>query len=117
MTERRGDTSHRIDLRSLDLLPDSKRVDGIIGSVMGRVGEDVSEHVQRSGELVTLRRVQRCLLAAAVAFALFATASVVWSSRRTDDVGPAAELIGHWTQAGHVPTNGELLVVYKGYHP
>jgi hypothetical protein len=117
MTERRTDNARRLDLRSLDPLPDSKRVDDLVAAVIDRVKNDISKRVQHSRELVVLRRARRYLLAAAVVFALFAIASVVWSSRRMRDVGAGAELVAQWTQAGHIPTNGELLVVYKGYRP
>ena len=117
MTERTPEDQPRLDLRSLDVVPDPVRIDAIVGAVMHRVRSDEAEHERRHEDLAALRRARRYLLAAAAVFAFIATASVLTSSRRTNDFGQGADVVARWAEALHVPTNGELLVIYQGYRP
>jgi len=112
MTESGDLQRGRLDLRALGAGVDDARTEAIIGMVISRIGA----RRQRAGDIETLRRMQRRLMVAAAVLAAIATASVVASPRR--QVGmPAADLVASWSQANHVPTNGELVAVFRGYRP
>ena len=114
MTEHGPGQYPRVDLRPLDVHPDGARVDAIVAVVMDRVRSDGSAAGPGIGDLGALIRARRYLLAAAAVLAAIAAASVLASSRASDGT---TDVIARWAEARHVPSNGELLAVYRGYRP
>ena len=115
MTERSSDESDemRLDLRALDAIPATVRIDAIVTEVMARIE---AGRAMRSDMVARLLRVRRWTAAAAAALAVITTATVVSSPRRSSDSADA-EMIARWADERHVPTNGELLATYQGYRP
>lgn len=109
MTDRRA-TDGRVDLRALDADRDAQREDAIMKTVMTGIALRPQRVVPSAPpDLLRLRRV---LLAAAAVLAAIAAATVL----RTRPTA-STDVIAGWTQSSHVPTNGELLAAYHGYHP
>lgn len=117
MTDHRRDEVSRLDLRSLDVVPDDVGVEAIVGAVMQRVQSDVVDRARHAADLNALKRARVYLVAAAAVLAAIAAATVLASARSADNPGSGIDLIARWAEASHVPTNGELLVVYQGYKP
>lgn len=112
MTDDPRDPEHgRIDLRVVDEPPISARADRVIASAMSRARwrggprEDVV-----AGLLVYARPV---LAAAAVLLILVAGALRLEPERQSS--ASSASVLTNWAEAGHVPTNGELLMAFHGY--
>ena len=99
----------RLDLRALDAADIPARNDAVIAAVLARVDA-------RSANIALLLRTQRRMLAVAAVRAAIAVATVAHTPNRTN-AAPANDPIAQWAQSGHVPTNGELLAAYQGYHP
>jgi hypothetical protein len=101
----------RIDLRVVDEPSDSGQADRIISSVLAHVaGHDLLASVDL---LTRLGRLVRPAIAVAAVVFLCATAIVRWMDERT--TGAPVGSLSAWTEAGRVPTNGELLAAFKGY--
>jgi hypothetical protein len=104
----------RLDLTALDVNADPLRDEAVIAAVMRRVGGSAPPHA-RAEDITRLLRLRRYLVALAAVLAAIAAMSL-FSARRTGDHS-AADVIASWAESRHVPTNGELLALYKGYRP
>jgi hypothetical protein len=101
----------RIDLRAVDGPRDPGRADRIVASVLDHV---VRHDLLRSVDLLTrLGRLLRPAIAVAAVVILCATAILRWMDER--GTGTPVGSLSAWTEAGRVPTNGELLAAFKGY--
>lgn len=107
----RGPERGRIDLRVIDEPPISGRADSVIASAISRarwrggVPEDLA-----AGLLAYARPV----LAAAAALLILAAGGMRLAPARSASTS-SASILANWAEAGHVPTNGELLAAFHGY--
>ena len=114
MTEDRPrESEHRLDLRALDAGPDPARTDAVVAAVMKRIATGTRVP---GNDVMRLLRVRRRMLATAAVVTIIAGAALLGAPRRAS-VDPAGTLIARWSQTEHVPTNGELLVIFQGYRP
>lgn len=107
MTEPDIYKSERLDLSALELPTPAAHEDSIT-TLMARVNA--------SRSMASQLRFRRVLLAAAAILVAVAIGS--WNLNGVER--PAANgdyLLREWLDAGHVPTNGELLLAYHGYAP
>jgi hypothetical protein len=101
----------RIDLRAIDEPVDPGQADRVIAAAMSRIAVDRDTGAD---VLATIALYTRPLLAAAAAFVLIATGTLIVTERRTETDQPAS-VLASWAESSHVPTNGELLAVFQGY--
>jgi hypothetical protein len=114
MTEDRPrESEHRLDLGALDAGPDPARTDAVVAAVMARIAAGTRVP---GDEVMRLVRARRHMLATAAILTIIAGAAVLGAPRRAPG-DPAGTLITRWSQMEHVPTNGELLVIFQGYRP
>lgn len=95
----------RIDLRALGLEHEPSQIDAAVRATLHELHQTTM-----------LVRAQRTLLAIAAALVVIAAATVLNSSPRRG-VESDRDVLAQWTDAGYVPTNGELLAAYQGYRP
>ena len=111
MTEDHNDRPlARLDLRALDVAEDPARSDRMVQAVLERVTTPRARPVESWEWMV---RVQR-RAAAVAAVLLLVAGAILFTGRETRSDG-LNQLIEEWVISNHVPTNGELLVAYKGY--
>ena len=106
-----SDSIGRIDLGALDAAPDAVRD----GAVMRAVMERVAATPQRDVELARLQRLRRAMLAMAAVLAALAVGVARQVPRGVAPVGVNA--VAGWIDAGHVPSNGELLATVQESEP
>jgi hypothetical protein len=104
-------TDPRIELRPLDWPPDTDQADRVIGAVMRHIAVHPR---RRESVLEALAPYLRPALAAAAVLVAAAAASLVVAP---DVAAEQDSPIARWAEAGHVPTNGELLAAFRGYSP
>jgi hypothetical protein len=111
MTDPTAPSRGRIDLRSIDV--HGGAADRVIAGAMEQIRLDPLR-----AEPDTFGNVDRYLrpaLVAAAVLAALAAGVVASSSRRPSYDTPAIATLASWVETQHVPTNGELLVAFKGY--
>lgn len=102
----------RIDLRAIDEPADPARAERVIAAAMTRIAANQNPGADA---LAAIAIYARPLFAAAAALVVIATGTLIATQRPEEDVEPAG-VLASWAESNHVPTNGELLAVFQGYH-
>jgi hypothetical protein len=110
MTDPTGPSRGRIDLRAINA--DGGAADRVIARAMQQIRSDPLRAEREP--LVDIDRYVRPVLVAAAVLAALAAGIVTTTRRPTYDT-PAIATLASWVETQHVPTNGELLVAFKGY--
>ena len=111
MTDNHSRAADRLDLRVLDVPPPSARSEILIARVMS----GITAVPQRVDDLARLLQWRGRLVAAAAVLAGVAALTVLALPRRPSQ--QPVEPTRSWVEAGHTPTNGELLALFQGYAP
>ena len=101
----------RINLRAVDEPADPARAGRVIAAAMSRIAADRTSRVD---VLTTLVIYARPLVAAAAAFVIIATGTLMVTQSPAHEDQPAS-VLASWAESNHVPTNGELVAVFQGY--
>ena len=106
----------RIDLRALDVAAHAAGDERIVRAILARVhGEARVGDTRPRGVVAILAGYRRTMLAAATILVVVAGALEALTVDRPTRSPRLDETIVTWTEAGHVPTNGELLATFRGY--
>jgi len=101
----------RIDLRAIDEPTDTGQMDRVVANALRHLTS--ADLVRKAGLLDGVGVWARPAIAAAVIVAVGATAVIRWTDTRSPV--PTIRSLSAWTEAGRVPTNGELLTAFEGY--
>jgi hypothetical protein len=101
----------RIDLRAIDepVLP--AQADRVIANAMSRARGRAG---QREDVAASLLAYARPVLAAAAVLLILAAGAMRLAPARSATTS-SSSILATWAEAGHVPTNGELLAAFQGY--
>ena len=104
----------RVDLAAL--APDVAASERVIGAVLAGLANRPQRPLVPAHDVLTIvgRHLPRTWIAAAAIMAVVGSAFVV---SRTQSRGDSiTSTLALWAAQQHVPTNGELLVAFQGYH-